>query len=198
MVFFDQGQGKVHSRSDSGRRVNIFVTNKYWIRINVGARGAFDKNVAPIPMRRRVAAVQQARSSKEHCAGADRADSSNSSGDLSQPAHNVIVYFILLNCAPTGYEQSVDLAAHLPKSFVRGDPQAAVRKEGPLQRSADNFEGIDWGRSGILFAKHFRGTSKDLKRPDEIEDLGSRRGYEHDPARPRLDPLLIIKYAFHY
>jgi hypothetical protein len=35
-----------------------------------------------------------------------------------------------------------------------------------------------------LFAEHFRGASKDLKRPDQIENLSSRRGYENDAARP--------------
>ena len=42
-------------------------------------------------------------------------------------------------------------------------------------------------------AKHFRSASKDLKRADQIEDLGPRRGHEHDPSRSRWDLLLIIK-----
>jgi hypothetical protein len=44
-----------------------------------------------------------------------------------------------------------------------------------------------------LFAEHFRGASEDLQRPDQIEDLRSRRGHEDDPTRARLDRLLIIK-----
>src|SRR5437899_9392497 len=52
--------------------------------------------------------------------------------------------------------------------------------------SGDDFYRIDWGRTGILFAEHFRSASKDLKRPDQIDDLRPRRGHEHDP--PRFGP----------
>jgi hypothetical protein len=67
----------------------------------------------------------------------------------------------------------------------------------PVGRSGYDFDGIDWRRPGILFAEHFRSASKDLKGSDQIEDLRARRGYEHDPARPRLDRLPIIKYTLH-
>ena len=44
-----------------------------------------------------------------------------------------------------------------------------------------------------MFAEHFRGASEDLKRPDQIEDLGSRRGNKDDSPSLRLNRLLIIK-----
>jgi hypothetical protein len=50
------------------------------------------------------AAIEQTCSSKQHCAGANRADSPDPSGDLSQPAHDVTVYFVLLDRAATCYE----------------------------------------------------------------------------------------------
>src|SRR5207253_9305611 len=64
-------------------------------------------------------AIEQPGSSKQHCAGADRTDPPDSPGDFSQPAHDVIVYFILLNRIPAGDEQGVDLSTHFPKSFMR-------------------------------------------------------------------------------
>src|SRR4029077_15618861 len=185
VVFFDQRQCQVHSRCDSGRRVNILVTDKYWVRINVGARGAFDENMTPVPMRCGPSAVEQTCSRKQHRAGANRADSPDSSGDFSQPAHHVTVYFILLDRAATGYEQGVDLSTHFPKSFMRGDSQSTVRHKRSLRRRADDFYRIDWVQTGILFAEHFRSARKDLKRPDQIDDLRARRGHEHDPPRSR-------------
>jgi hypothetical protein len=47
--------------------------------------------------------------------------------------------------------------------------------------------------TGISFAEHFCGASKDLKRPNEVEDLGSRRREEYHPPRARWDWLFIIK-----
>src|SRR5437016_4803918 len=129
VVFFDQRQCQVHSRCDSGGRVNILVTNKYWIGINVGAWGPFDENMTPIPMSCCPAAIEQTCSSKQHCAGANRADSPDPPGDLSQPAHDVTVYFIPLDRAATCYEQGVDLSTHFSKSFMRGDAQPTVRNE---------------------------------------------------------------------
>jgi hypothetical protein len=136
-------------------------------------------------MSRCAAAIEQTGASKKHRTSANRADSPDSSGNLFQPANDVRVYFILLNRAATGDKKSVDLSTNFPKSFVRGDSQPAVRHKRSLRRSADDFDGIDWGRSGILFVEHFRGAGEDLQRPDQIENLGSRRGYEHDAARPR-------------
>ncbi len=131
------------------------------------------------------AAIEQTGSSKQHRTSANRADSPDSSGNLFQPANDVRVYFILLNRAATGDKKSVDLSTNFPKGFVRGDSQPAVRHKRSLRRSADDFDGIDWRRSKILFAEHFRGAREDLERPDQIEDFGSRRGNEDDAARPR-------------
>src|SRR5205807_4400234 len=101
------------------------------------------QNVTPVPMRRRAAAIEQTGASKQHRASANRSDSPDSSGDLSQPAHDVRVYFILFNGVATGHEQGVDLPAHFPKSFMRGDPQAAVCYQRSLRRGADDFDGIN-------------------------------------------------------
>src|SRR4029077_20403778 len=136
-----------------------------------------------VPMSGGPAAIEQTCSSKQHCAGANRADSPSASGNLSQPAHHVAAYFILLDGAATRYEQSVDLSAHFPKSLMRGDSQPTVRHKRSLRRRADDFYRIDWGQTGILFAEHFRSARKDLKRPDQIDDLCPRRGHENDPPR---------------
>jgi hypothetical protein len=137
-------------------------------------------------------AVEQAGASKKHCAGADRADPADSSCALSQPAHDVTVYFILLNRAATGDKKSVDLSARFPKGFMRGDSQPAVRHKRSLRRRADDFDGIDWRRTGILFTEHFRGASENLKRPDQIEDFRPRSSNEHNLASPRLNRFLIV------
>src|SRR5206468_11680859 len=78
-----------------------------------------------------------------------------------------------------------------------------VRHKRSLRRRADDFYRIDWRRTGILFAEHFRSARKDLKRPDQIDDLRPRRGYEHDPAGSRLDRgprrtaiILQLHYSF--
>jgi hypothetical protein len=74
-----------------------------------------------------LAAVEQAGSSKEHCTGADRADSPNSSRHFSDPSHHFNAYLIVLDCTSTGYEQGVDLSTDLPKRLVRSDSQSTVR-----------------------------------------------------------------------
>src|SRR5439155_26821099 len=145
VVFFDQRQCQVHSRGDSGRRVNILVTDKYWVGINVRARGPFNEGVTPVPMSCCPATIEQACSGKQHCAGANRANSPDAAGDLSQPAHDVTVYFILLDRAATCYEQGVDLSTHFSKSFMRGDAQPTVRNECSVGRSGDVYVSIDWG-----------------------------------------------------
>src|SRR5207237_3973349 len=127
-VFIDR-QCHVHSRLDDGRRVNILVTDKYWVGINVRARGPFDENVTPVPMSCGPAAIEQTCSCKQHCAGANRANSPDASGQLSQPAHDVVVYFILLDRVATCYEQGVDLSTDLPKRFMRGDAHPTVRNK---------------------------------------------------------------------
>ena len=85
--------------------------------------------MTPIPMSCGPAAIEQTCSSEQHCAGANRADSPDPSGDLSQPAHDVTVYFILLDRAATSDKKSVDLSAHFPKSFMCGDSQSTVRNK---------------------------------------------------------------------
>jgi hypothetical protein len=82
----------------------------------------------------RSAAVEQTGSSKQHCAGADRANSPDPSGNLSQPTHDVTAYFILFNRAATRDEQGIDLSVHSPKSFVRGDAQSAIGNKRPMSR----------------------------------------------------------------
>src|SRR5437773_11142338 len=133
-------------------------------------------------MRGGAATVEQTSPSKQHRTSANRADSPDSSGDFFQPAHNVRVDFVLLNRIAAGDEQSVDLTAHFPKSFVRSDAQPAIRYKRSVSRSSDDFDRIDRRRTGILFTEHFRGAGKDLQRPDQIENLCPRRGYEHDAA----------------
>ena len=73
------------------------------------------------------AAVEQAGSSKEQCARADRANSPNSSSHLFDPLHYFRAYLIVLNCASTSYEQGVDLPADPPKRLMCCDSQSAVR-----------------------------------------------------------------------
>jgi hypothetical protein len=130
-------------------------------------------------------AIEQTCSSKQHCAGANRADSPDPSGDRSKPAHHVAAYFILLDRAASCYEQSVDLSTYFPKGFVRDDLQPAVRHKRSLRRRANDFYRINWRRTGILFPEHFRSARKDLKRSDQIDDLCPRRGHEHDSPRSR-------------
>src|SRR5436190_10893878 len=112
MVLFHESQCQVHSCCDSGRRIHILVTDKYWVGVNVGPRALSSEKRAPVPMSCRLAAVEQAGASKEHCAGTDRADSANSSSHLFDPSHCFNVYFIVLNGIATGYEQGIDLPAH--------------------------------------------------------------------------------------
>src|SRR5438874_9811212 len=129
MIFLDQSQCQVHSRCDPGRRIHIPIADKYWVRVDVGARAPLDEKLTPVPMSCRMAAVQQADSSQEHRAGADRADSPNSSSDLPEPSHYFSVYLIVLNGGSPGYEQGVDRPANLPKRLMRRDSQTAVRKK---------------------------------------------------------------------
>src|SRR5438046_3937735 len=119
MVLFHESQCQVHSCCDPGRRIHILVTNKYWVGVNVGPRALSSEKCAPVPMSCRLAAVEQAGASKEHCAGTDRADSANSSSHLFDPSHCLNAYLIVLNGTATGYETSIDLPAHSSKRDIR-------------------------------------------------------------------------------
>jgi hypothetical protein len=114
------------------------------------------------------------------------------SSDLSEPSHYVNSDLVVLNCSSTSNEQGVDLPAHLPKRLMRRDSQATVRNKRPPRRRGYDFDGIDWIAPGILRAEHFRGASKDLKWPDQIQDLGPRPRNEHHSPRSRLNLLLIV------
>jgi hypothetical protein len=135
MIFFHQREGEVHSCRNAGRGIDVFVPNKYWIGINVCARGAPDQNLAPVPMRCRASAIKQAGSRQQHCACADRADSPGSPSRSFQPADYVSAYFILLDRAATSHEQGVDVSAQLAKSLMRHDSHTAVREKGAVRGS---------------------------------------------------------------
>jgi hypothetical protein len=137
-------------------------------------------------MRGRTATVEDAGSTEQQCAGADRADSPDTSSYLSQPSNYFNGYLIFLDGGATGYEQGVHLAPHISKRLMRCDSQSTVRHNCPAQHGGHDFDCIDGKSARMLSAEHFGSPSKDLKWPDEIEDLGSRPGDEHDPARSGL------------
>src|SRR5205823_13365654 len=115
-------------------------------------------------MRGGAAAVEQTGPSKQHCTGANRSDSPGSSGHLSEPANDVRVYFVLLNRIAAGDEQSVDLTAHFPKSFVRSDAHPAIRYKRSVTRRSDDLARIERRRTRILFTEHYRSAGKDVDR----------------------------------
>jgi len=137
-------------------------------------------------MRCRTAIVKDACSTEEQRAGADRADSPDTSSYLSEPSNYFNGHLIFLDGSATGYEQGVYLASHLSKRLMRCDSQSTVRHNCRAQRGGYDFDSIDGESARILSAEHFGSSSKDLKWPDEIEDLSSRPRDEHDPARSRL------------
>jgi len=136
-------------------------------------------------MRSRTATVKNAGSTEEQCAGADRADSPDTSSYLSEPSNYFYGYLIFLDGSATGDEQRVYLAPHLSKRLMRCDSQSTVRHNCRAQRGGYDFDCIDGRSAWILSAEHVGSPSKDLKWPDEIEDLGSRPRDEHNPARSR-------------
>ena len=86
----------------------------------------------------------------------------------------------------TRYEQGVYLAPQLSKGLMRCDSQSTVRHNCGAKCGGYDFDGIDGKSARILSAEHFGGPSKDLKWPDEIENLSSRPRDEHDPTCSRL------------
>jgi len=64
-------------------------------------------------------------------------------------------YFILLNRAATSDKKSVDLSAHLPKSFCAVIRNSTVRHQRSLRRRTNDFYGIDWRRTGIFVCRTF-------------------------------------------
>jgi len=134
----------------------------------------------------RTAIVKDAGSTEKQCAGADRADSPDTSSYLSEPSNYFNGYLIFLDGGATGYEQGVYLAPHLSKWLMRCDSQSTVRHNCRARCGGYDFDCIDERRARILSAEHFGSPGKDLKWPDEIEDLSSRPSDEHDPARSRL------------
>ena len=144
MVLFNQRQGKVHSGRHAGGRIDIFVTNKYWIRIDVCARRTSDQNLTPVPVCCGPTAVEQTGARQQHGAGADGPDSPNSSSDNFQPVDYFGAYFVILNRAAARYQQGVDVSTQLAESFVRHDSHVAVRDKGAVRGSGHDFDGIDW------------------------------------------------------
>ena len=149
-------------------------------------------------MRCRAATVEHAGSTEEQCPGADRADSPDTSSYLSEPSNYFDAYLIFLDGGATGYEQRVYLAPHLSKRLMRCDSQSTVRHNCRARRGGYDFDCIDGKSARILSAEHFGGPSKDLKWPDEIEDLSSRPRDEHDPARSRLSRHTSVIYAIRF
>jgi hypothetical protein len=137
-------------------------------------------------MRCRPATVQDAGSAEEQCAGADRADSPDTSSYLSEPSNYFNWYLIFLDGGATGYEQGVYLAPYLPKRLMRCDSQSTVRHNCRARCGSYDFDCVYGKSARMLSAEHFGSPSKDLKWPDEIEDLSSRPRDEHDPACSRL------------
>jgi len=137
-------------------------------------------------MRSRTATVKHAGSTEEQCAGADRADSPDTSSYLSEPSNYFYAYLVFLDGSATGNEQRVYLAPHLSKRLMRCDSQSTVRHNCRARRGGHDFNCVDGRSARILSAEHVGSPSKDLQWPDEIEDLGSRPRDEHDPARSRL------------
>src|SRR5438105_7151826 len=127
MVFFDQSQGQVHSRCYAGGGIDVPVTNKYWIRVDVGAGAPLKKKFTPVPMSGCLASVQQAGSSQKHCASANRTNSPNSASDLPEPSYYFNAYFVVLDGTPSGYKQRVDLPSHIPKRPMGCYSQATIR-----------------------------------------------------------------------
>src|SRR5205823_10184093 len=134
-------------------------------------------------MRRGASTVKQTGSRQQHGAGADGADSPNSSGDSFQRADHFSTYLIILNRGPTGYEQGVDVSAQLAKSFVCGDSQTTIRDKGGVRGSSHDFNRIDWWCARILPDENFRRPSKDLQRSNQVEDLSAGRSHENHSAR---------------
>jgi hypothetical protein len=150
-------------------------------------------------MRGRTATIQQAGSTEEQRAGADRADSPYTFSYLSEPPHYFNEYLIVLDGGAAGDKQRVDLAPHLSKRLMRCDSQSTVRHNCRARGGGHDFDCIDRKSAWILSAEHFGRPGKDLEWPDEIEDLSSRPGDEHDPARSRLTshPGVITVCRFH-
>src|SRR6266550_1971670 len=174
MVFFHQSQCQIHPRRNSGRGIHHAISDKYWVGINLGPRIFSGEKRAPIPMRSRTATVKNAGSTEEQCAGADRADSPDTSSYLSEPSNYFYGYLIFLDRVATGNEQGVYLAPHLSKRLVRRDSQSTVRHNCSAQCGGYDFDRIDGKSARILSAEDFGSPSKDLKWPDEIKDLSSR------------------------
>jgi hypothetical protein len=130
----------------------------------------------------RLAAIEQSSSPQEQCAGADRADAPNSPGNLSKPLHHFRTYLVFLNGAPARDEKGIDFSAHLSKRLMRCDSQSAIRRDCCPARGADDGYRINRRRAGILPAKHFCRARKHLKRPNQIEDLGSWPGDQQNAA----------------
>src|SRR5262249_24892317 len=127
VIFFDQRERKVHSSGDAGGCVNIFIPNKYRVWIDISMRRMLDQSLTPIPVSGGAPSVEQSSSREQHRACANRTKPPSASGNLSQPAHRLRVDFVLLNRVATSHEQRVDLAANLPKRFMRREFQSAVR-----------------------------------------------------------------------
>src|SRR5213076_3471627 len=109
MVFFYQSQCQIHPRRNSGRGIHHVITDKYWVGINVGPRIFPCQKRAPIPMRCRTATVKDAGSTEEQCAGADRADSPDTSSYLFEPSNYLNGCLIFLDRVATGDKQRVYL-----------------------------------------------------------------------------------------
>jgi hypothetical protein len=84
--------------------------------------------------------------------------------------------FILLDRFAARYEQRIDISANFAKRLIRGDAQTAIGNKRSARRNRRHFDRINWRRLRIPSGMHFRSARKDLKRPNQIDDLGPWRG----------------------
>src|SRR5439155_23877944 len=141
------------------------------------------QNLAPVPMRRRPAAIQQTGPRQRHRPCADRADPANSPGNLPQPAHYFRVDFVALDRIPTSDKQSVNLSAQFAKRLMRDDPKSAVGHQQTSRRCGYDFDRVYRLRSRIFAIKEVGSARKNLERSDQVENLDLRRGHKNDSTR---------------
>ena len=70
-------------------------------------------------------------------------------------------------------------------SAVMRRPQLAISDR--REEIRHDFDRIDWRRSGIRPAVHFRCAGEHLERSDQVQNLDAGARHEHDPARARFE-----------
>jgi hypothetical protein len=182
-VFFDQRQRQINAGSHSRRGVDIPITNKDRIGIELDGGKTFGHSPAKMPVRRRAPPVEQAGGGQGERAHADRPDPPRRIRRLPQPWQETRDLLDLHHAVTARDKQRVEFATDAAKIGLRRKIYSAIAVNQSIRFGRDQFDLI-----GRLLCVEVRLTElvcfcEDRKRPGDVQNLGAWKGDYADATR---------------